>query len=128
MRWPRSSGGSMMYQPLLGRTPTIPCAASCVSDATPTSVSAEQAKIVPIETAPFVVVRLLMPPGNRYEERRDALAPFNRLSAPDDGMRREVAALAQPPDDVAVPRAVAVVDLDHPVLVADRQDQVTVRG
>jgi len=56
---------------------------------------AEQAKIVPIETAPFVVVRLLMPPGNRYEERRDALAPFNRLSAPDDGMRREVAALAR---------------------------------
>ena len=56
---------------------------------------AEQAKIVPIETAPFVVVRLLMPPGNRYEERRDALAPFHRLSAPDDGMRREVAALAR---------------------------------
>ena len=56
---------------------------------------AEQAKIVPIETASFVVVRLLMPPGNRYEERRDALAPFNRLSAPDDGMRGEVAALAR---------------------------------
>ena len=56
---------------------------------------AEQAKIVPIETAPFVVVRLLMPPGNRYEERRDALAPFNRLSAPDEEMRQEVAALAR---------------------------------
>jgi uncharacterized protein YecE (DUF72 family) len=56
---------------------------------------AEQAEIVPIETAPFAVIRLLMPPGNRYEERRDALAPFNRLSAPDDGMRREVAALAR---------------------------------
>jgi uncharacterized protein YecE (DUF72 family) len=56
---------------------------------------AEQAKIVPIETAPVVVVRLLMPPGNRYEERRNALAPFNRLSAPDDGMRREVADLAR---------------------------------
>ena len=55
---------------------------------------AEQAKTVPIETAPFVVIRLLMPPGNRYEERREALAPFNRLSAPDDRMRREVAALA----------------------------------
>jgi hypothetical protein len=35
-----------------------------------------------------------MPPGNRYEERRDALAPFNRLSAPDEEMRREVVALA----------------------------------
>jgi uncharacterized protein YecE (DUF72 family) len=55
---------------------------------------AEQAEIVPIDTAPFVVVRLLMPPGNRYEERRDALAPFNRLSAPDEEMRREVVALA----------------------------------
>lgn len=55
---------------------------------------ADQAEIVPIDAAPFAVIRLLMPPGNRYEERRDALAPFNRLSAPDDRMRREVAALA----------------------------------
>ena len=55
---------------------------------------AEQAKVVPIDTAPFVLVRLLMPPGNRYEDRREALAPFNRLSAPDDRMRREVVALA----------------------------------
>jgi uncharacterized protein YecE (DUF72 family) len=55
---------------------------------------AEQAGIIPIDTAPFAVIRLLMPPGNRYEERREALAPFNRLSEPDEEMRREVAALA----------------------------------
>ncbi len=55
---------------------------------------AEQAGIIPIDSAPFAVIRLLMPPGNRYEERREALAPFNRLSEPDEEMRREVAALA----------------------------------
>jgi uncharacterized protein YecE (DUF72 family) len=55
---------------------------------------ARQAEIIPIDAAPFAVIRLLMPPGNRYEERREALAPFNRLSEPDDEMRREVAALA----------------------------------
>jgi uncharacterized protein YecE (DUF72 family) len=55
---------------------------------------AVQAEIIPIDAAPFAVIRLLMPPGNRYEERREALAPFNRLSEPDEGMRREVAALA----------------------------------
>ena len=44
------------------------------------------------------------------------------------GVDGEVAALPQPPDDVAVAGPVAVVDLDHPVLVADRQDQVAVRG
>jgi uncharacterized protein YecE (DUF72 family) len=55
---------------------------------------AVQAEIVPADAAPFAVIRLLMPPGNRYEERREALAPFNRLSEPDEEMRREVAALA----------------------------------
>src|SRR5262245_13114574 len=43
-------------------------------------------------------------------------------------MEGEVAALPQPPDDVAVAVPVAVVDLDDPVLVADREDQVAVRG
>jgi uncharacterized protein YecE (DUF72 family) len=55
---------------------------------------AMQAEMIPIDAAHFAVIRLLMPPGNRYEERREALAPFNRLSAPDEEMRREVAALA----------------------------------
>lgn len=55
---------------------------------------AVQAEIIPTDAAPFAVIRLLMPPGNRYEERREALAPFNRLSEPDEEMRREVAALA----------------------------------
>jgi uncharacterized protein YecE (DUF72 family) len=55
---------------------------------------AEQAEIIPADAAPFAVIRLLMPPGNRYEERREALAPFNRLSEPDEEMRREVATLA----------------------------------
>ncbi len=44
------------------------------------------------------------------------------------GVDGKITALTQPPHDVAVPRAVAVVDLDHPVLMSDRQDQVAVRG
>lgn len=55
---------------------------------------AEQAKVVPIDTAPLAVIRMLMPPGNRYEDRREALAPFNRLAAPDETMRRQVVSLA----------------------------------
>jgi uncharacterized protein YecE (DUF72 family) len=45
--------------------------------------------------APFVVCRLSIPPGRRYEERRDAFAPFDRLVAPDEVVRADVAALAR---------------------------------
>ena len=46
-------------------------------------------------TAPFAVCRLSIPPGHRYEERRAAFAPFDRLVAPDETMRADVAALAR---------------------------------
>ena len=42
------------------------------------------------------------------------------------GVDREIAALAESPDDVAIPLAVLVVDLEYPVLVADGHDQVPV--
>jgi uncharacterized protein YecE (DUF72 family) len=54
---------------------------------------AEQAAFMHDEDGPFTVVRLLLPPGTRYEERRQAMAPFNRIVRPDERMRREVAAL-----------------------------------
>jgi uncharacterized protein YecE (DUF72 family) len=58
--------------------------------ATAMPLPADQAAAVPISTAPFTLVRLLLPPGERYLERRDALWPFNRISDPDPVMRRQV--------------------------------------
>jgi uncharacterized protein YecE (DUF72 family) len=55
----------------------------------------EQASTVPIETAPFAVIRLLLAPGARYNDRREEFAPFDHLVAPDAEMRRQVVALAR---------------------------------
>ena len=49
-----------------------------------------QAEVVPLDTAAAVVVRLLLGPGTRYEERRAEFSPFDRLVAPDETMRRDV--------------------------------------
>lgn len=50
----------------------------------------EQAAVVDVSRAPFAVVRLLLRPGTRYESRRDAFRPFNRIVEPDDRLRRDV--------------------------------------
>jgi len=55
----------------------------------------EQEKAVRLETAPFAVVRLLLAPGTRYNDRREEFSPFDKLVAPDAEMRRQVAALAR---------------------------------
>jgi uncharacterized protein YecE (DUF72 family) len=55
----------------------------------------EQAAAAPIETAPFAVIRLLLAPGTRYNDRREEFAPFDRIVAPDPEMRRQVVALAR---------------------------------
>lgn len=46
-------------------------------------------------TAPFVVCRLSIPPGGRYEEQKRRFAPFDRIVAVDEGMRVDVEALAR---------------------------------
>jgi uncharacterized protein YecE (DUF72 family) len=56
---------------------------------------AAQARLVPVETAPFAVIRLLLPPGTQYEERKAAFAPFDRIQEPDEAMRSEVEALVR---------------------------------
>jgi hypothetical protein len=45
--------------------------------------------------APFVVARLLIPPGRRYADRKRELAPFDRLVDPQEGMRDDVARLVE---------------------------------
>lgn len=68
----------------------------------------EQAKTAPVAAAPFAVIRLLLPPGSRYGERREALAPFARLSAPDEEMRRQVVSLVRMACDARIPVYVLV--------------------
>ena len=46
-------------------------------------------------TAPFVVSRLMLPPGERYDERRAAMAPFDRVVDPQLAMRADVVALVR---------------------------------
>ncbi|HEX5133909.1 MAG TPA: DUF72 domain-containing protein, partial [Thermoanaerobaculia bacterium] len=41
---------------------------------------ARQAERIPVGSAPFAVIRLLMRPGTTYDERREEMMPFNRLS------------------------------------------------
>jgi uncharacterized protein YecE (DUF72 family) len=54
---------------------------------------AAQAEVVPPSTAPFTITRLLLRPGSRYEDQREAFQPFDRIVAPDHAMRGEVAGL-----------------------------------
>jgi uncharacterized protein YecE (DUF72 family) len=55
----------------------------------------EQARVVPPESLRQAVVRLLLPPGTRYEQQREAFRPFDRIQAPDPVMRRQVVEIAQ---------------------------------
>lgn len=51
----------------------------------------EQAVRIPPEDAGFVVVRLLLRPGTRYDDRREEFLPFDRIVDPNPEMRRQVA-------------------------------------
>jgi uncharacterized protein YecE (DUF72 family) len=52
-----------------------------------------QRALVPAEEQPFIVSRLLLRPGSRYEAQREAFAPFDAVVEQDDGMRDEVTEL-----------------------------------
>jgi uncharacterized protein YecE (DUF72 family) len=56
---------------------------------------ADQARVIPAGSLPHVVARLLLPPGTRYEQQREAFRPFDRLQAPDPVMRRQVVEIAR---------------------------------
>ncbi len=53
-----------------------------------------QARVIPPETLPFAVIRLLLRPGTWYEDQRERFQPFNALVAPDEAMRRDVVDLS----------------------------------
>jgi uncharacterized protein YecE (DUF72 family) len=54
----------------------------------------DQARVIPPESLPHAVMRLLLPPGTRYEQQRDRFRPFDRVQAPDPAMRRQVVEIA----------------------------------
>lgn len=50
-----------------------------------------------------LIVRLLIPPGRRYADLKDAWAPFDRLVMPNAEMRREVVHLVRLAESVGLP-------------------------
>lgn len=54
---------------------------------------AVQAQAVAVDTAPFAIVRLLLRPGTRYEDQREAFRPFNHLVDVNPEMRADVVSL-----------------------------------
>jgi uncharacterized protein YecE (DUF72 family) len=70
-------------------------AAHVYNYATAMPMPQEQAAAVPLDTASFTVIRLLLAPGTRYSDRREEFEPFDRIVAPDLEMRRQVVSLAR---------------------------------
>ncbi len=55
----------------------------------------EQLALPGVVTADFVVARLLIRPGRRYEDEKARFAPFDRIVEPDEKTRRDVVDLVQ---------------------------------
>lgn len=56
---------------------------------------AEQMRVEGLLDSPLVVARLLLPPGKRYADLKDAYAPFDRLVSPQPQMRQDLVALVR---------------------------------
>jgi len=56
---------------------------------------AKQMRVDDLLGGSLLVVRLLLPPGTRYADLKEAYAPFDRLVAPQPEMRRDVVKLVQ---------------------------------
>lgn len=68
---------------------------------------ARQVEAIPVTAASFAVIRLLLPPGTTYGERR-LLKPFSRLADPDEEMRRQVVSIIRAASDARIPVSVLV--------------------
>ncbi|HEV8610622.1 MAG TPA: DUF72 domain-containing protein [Thermoanaerobaculia bacterium] len=69
---------------------------------------AEQAKAIPVSSASFAVIRLLLRPGTTYGERREEMMPFSRLTDQNPEMREQVVSLARAATDAGIPVSVLV--------------------
>ena len=82
----------------------------------------DQTAVVPPESLPFAVVRLLLAPGTWYDDQRARFRPFNRIVAEDGTMRAQA---------VSIARRVAAMDRDAFLLVnnkAEGSSPLTVMG
>jgi uncharacterized protein YecE (DUF72 family) len=68
----------------------------------------EQAKAIPVGSASFAVIRLLLRPGTTYGERREEMMPFSRITDRDDDMRSQVVSLARAAIGMGIPVSVLV--------------------
>lgn len=68
----------------------------------------QQRALVPLEEQPFIVTRLLLKPGTRYEAQREAFAPFDRIVEEDRGMRLEIVDILREAEARGVPAYVLV--------------------
>jgi len=55
----------------------------------------EQARTVPVNEMPFVVIRLLLRPGTSYDDRREEFLPFDRIVDANPEMRRQVVSVVR---------------------------------
>ena len=56
---------------------------------------ADQLPIAPLDSAPFVVLRLMLRPGTQYAKRKESFAPFDSIVEPDEEMRQQVVDLIE---------------------------------
>jgi len=70
-------------------------AAHVYNYATAMPMPAEQERVVPVDTASFAMIRLLLRPGTRYGERREEFLPFDRIVDPSPEMRAQVVRLTR---------------------------------
>lgn len=68
----------------------------------------EQLRVPGIFTTNFVVLRLLIPPGERYADKKAEYAPFDRLVAPQPALYDDVAAAIQAAAELATETFVIV--------------------
>lgn len=61
-------------------------------------------------TAPFTVVRLMLPPYTRYADRKKALAPFDRIVDPQPEMRDDVLAILREAAELGAKAAFVLVN------------------
>ncbi len=67
-----------------------------------------QARAVPPEEMPHMIVRVVIPPGSRYDDRKRAFAPFDRVQEPSQEMRAEVVDLVRRAARAGIPSWVLV--------------------
>jgi uncharacterized protein YecE (DUF72 family) len=68
----------------------------------------EQAEVIPVNAAPFAVIRLLLRPGTTYGERREEMMPFSRLTDVNVEMRIQAVSLARTAIESGIPVSVLV--------------------